>query len=95
MESLYGMKFVSSDSCFTWETEQYFVPRSKKRRIQKKCRKLWIREVFTPTAYKMGDTIFAHPFIIDKIRRGFNVKPVESPSYSDVFSYRRPGMENL
>jgi len=54
--------------------EQYFFPRSKKKRIRKKCAKKYVRRVpDTETWYLVdGGTVVCHPILAQELRKTIN-----------------------
>ena len=60
-----GINIIKSELCF--KKVQFRFPRSKKARIRKKWSKNDKNYKQVPIIYKMGETIIAHPSIIDQL----------------------------
>ena len=67
-----GIRVV--ESLLMTKPEQYFFPRSKKKRIKKKCAKKYVRQVpDTETWRKVGDrVIVCHPILAQELRKTIN-----------------------
>lgn len=62
-----GIKIVCNPHCYTEKFEQSRYPKSRKKRIRKKYRKLYGKSVRRTLAYQVGDTIHVHPDIFDEL----------------------------
>lgn len=71
---MYGIGMQLQESSYLTKKEQYFFPRSKKKRIQKKCRKKYQHDVPSDEIYVIGGRVIAHPVTMTRIKAAINMK---------------------
>lgn len=60
-----------SNLCVREKSIQTFIPRSKRKRIIKKCKKLYTKKVMEPTAihFVKQNIIYCHPTIYEELKK--------------------------
>ncbi len=78
-----ALKFI--ESVFACNRIQFRFPRSKKKRIQNKWSKRDENYKNVPEMFKLGDTIYGHPTLINKIKGEFKEEQNDYGSSSHHF----------